>query len=126
MNTTPARTARALALLGALLLPAGAALAADPPAASQTLATIRARGSVAAASARQEDTSSPRQVPWLSGWAKPARPVLTPHTSVPRDLIASSVAAPCGAWAEAEWRPSANSAVAARRQELASRKGCMN
>jgi len=41
MNIIPA-----LALLGGALLSAASALAADPPAASQTLATIRARGSV--------------------------------------------------------------------------------
>ena len=33
----------------------------------------------AAATARHKSTSMPRHSPLLSGWAKPARPVLTPH-----------------------------------------------
>ena len=46
----------------------------------------------AAASARQTATSKPSHWPAASGAAKPARPVLTPHFSVPRAFTSSSVA----------------------------------
>src|SRR3954447_9909606 len=58
---------------------------------SGTNLTLFASLSTAAARARQKSTSSPVQRPWLSAFEKPGPDVLTPHTSCPRALIASSV-----------------------------------
>jgi hypothetical protein len=52
---------------------------------------------MAAASPRHSSTSSPCQVPRLSGAAMPATPVLMPQTSWPRARIASRVGPACAA-----------------------------
>src|SRR5450755_2966596 len=64
---------------------------------SGTYLTLLASPSVAAATARQKSTSRPVHLPWLSAAEKPGAEVLTPHTTWPRDLTASSV---LPAWAE--------------------------
>src|SRR5574343_1020484 len=58
---------------------------------SGTYFTLAASPSTAAAVARHRSTSRPRHWPAESAALKPARPVLTPHTSWPRDLLPSSV-----------------------------------
>jgi hypothetical protein len=58
---------------------------------SGTNFTLLASLSTAAATARQKSTSRPVQRPWLSALEKPGPEVLTPHTSWPRALTASSV-----------------------------------
>src|SRR5881394_3287240 len=58
---------------------------------SGTYFTLVASFRMAAATALHTSTSRPVQAPWLSACEKPARPVLTPQTSCPRDLTASRV-----------------------------------
>src|SRR4029078_899728 len=58
---------------------------------SGTNFTLLASLSTAAATARQKSTSRPVHLPWLSAFEKPGPEVLTPQTSWPRDLTASSV-----------------------------------
>src|SRR3990167_11450359 len=62
---------------------------------SGTHLTLLASPSIAAAMALQASTSRPDHLPWLSAAEKPARPSLTPHTSWPRALIASTVLPAC-------------------------------
>ncbi len=66
-----------------------------------TKRTLFASPRIAAATARQSSASMPLITPWLSASEKPATPVDTPQTSMPRALIASSVADPCPAHARA-------------------------
>ena len=68
---------------------------------SGTNLTLLASLSTAAATARQKSTSSPVQRPWLSAFEKPGPEVLTPHTSWPRALTASSVLPACAGRAKA-------------------------
>src|SRR5438045_2795866 len=58
---------------------------------SGTNLTLLASFSTAAATARQKSTSSPVHLPWLSAAENPGPDVLTPQTSWPRALTASSV-----------------------------------
>src|SRR6185295_9430583 len=58
---------------------------------SGTNLTLLASFSTAAATALQKSTSSPVHLPWLSALEKPGPEVLTPHTTWPRALTASSV-----------------------------------
>src|SRR5690349_8803273 len=58
---------------------------------SGTNLTLFASLSTAAATALQKSTSRPVHLPWLSAFEKPGPEVLTPHTTWPRALTASSV-----------------------------------
>src|SRR4029079_14396123 len=58
---------------------------------SGTNLTLLASFRTAAATALQKSTSRPVHLPWLSAFEKPGPEVLTPHTTWPRDLTASSV-----------------------------------
>src|ERR1043165_4170124 len=68
---------------------------------SGTYLTLSASFSTAAATARQKSTSRPVHLPWLSAFEKPGPDVLTPQTSWPRALTASSVLPACAAGAKA-------------------------
>ncbi len=68
---------------------------------SGTNLTLFASFSTAAATALQKSTSSPVQRPWLSAFEKPGPEVLTPHTTWPRALTASSVLPACAGSAKA-------------------------
>ena len=62
---------------------------------SGTYLTLSASFSTAAATARQKSTSRPVHLPWLSAAEKPGPEVLTPQTTWPRALTASSVLPAC-------------------------------
>src|SRR5678816_3357071 len=68
---------------------------------SGTYLTLSASLRTAAATARQQSTSSPDHLPWLSADEKPGPEVLTPHTTWPRAFTASSVLPACAAVARA-------------------------
>ena len=73
--------------------------------------TLVGSPSTAAATARQIATSKPLPVALASGAAKPARPVLTPHFSVPRAFTSSSVAAEARAGGERQRGRGAEEAI---------------
>src|SRR5215467_2851439 len=62
---------------------------------SGTNLTLLASFRTAAATAWQKSTSRPDQTPLLSAFENPGPDVLTPHTSWPRALTASSVLPAC-------------------------------